>query len=82
MESVTYPEFFDPLICRIMHIRQDDRYIEFTIPPNNSIDNYQVLLYFNEDAVVSFERGKPGVLRGTIKDKEVFDYIINKLKQL
>lgn len=82
MEPVIYPGFLDPLICRIMHIRQVDRYIEFTIPPNLSIDNDQVLLYFNEDAVMSFERGKPGVLRGTIKDKEVFDYIIKKLKQL
>lgn len=82
MELVIQPEFFDPLICRIMHVRQADRYIEFTIPPNLSIDNDQVLLYFNEDAVMTFERGKPGVLRGTIKDKEVFDYLVKKLKQL
>jgi hypothetical protein len=82
MESIIQPEFFDPLICHIMHIRQADRYIEFTIPPNLLIDNDQVLLYFNEDVVMSFERGKPGVLRGTVKDKEVFSYIINKLKEL
>lgn len=79
METI---EFFDPLICRIQHVRQADNYIEFTIPPNLSIDNSRVLLYFSEDAVLSFERGKPGVLRGTIKDKEVFDYLINKFKEL
>lgn len=82
MEPVIYPVFFDPLICRIMHIRQVDKYIEFTVPPNQPIDNDQVLLYFNQDAVMTFEIGKPGVLRGTIKDKEVFDYLIKKLKQL
>lgn len=82
MESVIQSGFFDPLICRIMHIRQADMYIEFTIPPNLSIDNEQVVAYFNQDAVMTFERGKPGVLRGTIKDKEVFDYLIKKLKEL
>lgn len=82
MESVIQPAFFDPLICRIQHIRQADRYIEFTIPPNLSIDNEQVLTYFNQNAVMSFERGKPGVLRGTIKDKKVFDYLIKKFNEL
>lgn len=82
MESVIQPEFFEPLICRVQHIRQADNYIEFTIPPNLSIDSEQVLMYFNQDAVMTFERGKPGVLRGTIKDKMVFDYLIKKFKEL
>jgi hypothetical protein len=83
MESaIIQSDFLDSLIKYIQHVRQVDNYIEFTIPPSLLIDNEEVLKYFHQDAVLQYERGKPGVPRGTIKDKNIFTYLINKFREL
>jgi hypothetical protein len=82
MESVMQPAFFDPLVKHIIRFGEADNFIEFALPNNLLIDNDQILTYFNMDVQLLCERGNPQVLRGTIKDKEVFSYIIKKYRQL
>jgi nitrogen-specific signal transduction histidine kinase len=82
MESVLQPTFFDPLVKHILRISEADNFIEFAIPNNLLVDNDKILTYFNMDAELLFERGNSQVLRGTIKDKEVFFYLIKKYRQL
>jgi hypothetical protein len=82
MEQVLQHEFFDPLIKYILHVRRVVGYIEFTIPPNLFIDTEQVLKYFDHDVVLQYERGEPGILRGTITDKHVFTYLVKKFQKL
>lgn len=78
MQSVIQPEFFDPLIKHIQCLQPASNYIEFTLPANLLVDDEQVLKYFEQDAVLCYERGALPILKGTIKDHIIFSYIIAK----
>lgn len=72
---------FDSLIPYIQRIDSDGR-VEISTPPHLSLDFESIQTYFEADATLFCERGKPSLLKGTLKDSDVTNYLMHKVRML
>lgn len=73
---------FDTLLPFIKELRMPKLFVEIHLPMNFRADKEKVLSYFGDDARLNFESGrKYMILSGTMKDKNVFDYLYKKYNE-
>jgi hypothetical protein len=77
MAELLNTSFFDPIAGYIKVVKPNN-YLEIQIPIGLTIDKEELLKYFDSDVEIVFERGKSGTIAGTIKDLEVFRYLLAK----
>lgn len=75
------PRIFDSLIPYIQKMDSNGK-IEMTVPPHLNLDFDSMKTYFKEDTALFCERGKPSFIKGTLKDPNVTNYLMNKFKAL
>jgi hypothetical protein len=76
-QQILNASFFDPLVPYIKTI-SGGRYVEIEIPHTLDINDGEILKYFEDDVVLSYERGKPTRLIGNLKDQAIADYLFSK----
>lgn len=59
-------------------VKPAQNYIEINVPHGLVIDKDEVLKYYENDATVVYERGSPAILKGTLKDTKLFNYLLAK----
>lgn len=78
MSEVLNTSFFDPIACYIRQVKPAENYIEIEVPIELTIDKDEVLKYYEDDATLVYERGKLAILKGTLKDAKLFNYLLAK----
>jgi hypothetical protein len=79
--SIFDARIFDSLVPYIQKLDSLGR-VEITVPPHLALDFESIKAYFNEDATLFCERGKPSLIKGTLKDSSVTNYLMNKVRML
>lgn len=89
MIEILNTSFFDPIVSLITLVKPPEKFVEITIPPGLSLDQNEILKYFNyDDATMHYARDEKNAerlntkLSGTIKDQRVFDYLYSKYNEL
>lgn len=72
---------FDTIVPYILRIEIDGR-VEISAPNHLALDFDSIKAYFHEDATLFCERGKPSIIKGTLKDNDVINYLMNKVRML
>lgn len=78
MTEILNTSFFDPIAGYIRLVEHVRGYLEIEIPAGLTIDKDEVLKYYEDDVTAVYERGKPTILKGTLKDKNLFNYLLAK----
>lgn len=78
MTDLLNTSFFDPIAGYIRMVGPAQNYIEIEVPIGLMIDKDEVLKYYEIDATVVYESGKPTILKGTLKDAKLFNYLLAK----
>lgn len=78
MTDILNASFFDPIAGYIRVVKPAQNYLEINVPYGLIIDKDEVLKYYKEDATVVYERGYPAILKGTLKDTKLFNYLLAK----
>lgn len=78
MIEVLNTSFFDPIAGYIRMVKPAQNYLEIQLPHGLTIDKDEALKYYESDATVVYERGKPAILKGTLKETKLFNYLLAK----
>jgi hypothetical protein len=81
--NIIHPAFFDPLIEYITAYDDGKQLIEFTLPSSFNINRQLILKYF-DSAEMHFDSERKLVFRltGSIKDRDLYLYLIDKTQML
>lgn len=82
MTDLLNTSFFDPIAGYIRMVKPAQNYIEINVPHGLTIDKDEVLKYYKNDAAIVYERGKPAILKGTLKDTKLFNYLLAKYYEI
>jgi hypothetical protein len=78
MTDILNTSFFDPIAGHIRLVKPAQNYIEIEVPHGLTIDKDEVLKYYENDATLVYERSKSTMLKGTLKDPQLFRYLLAK----
>jgi hypothetical protein len=78
MTEILNTSFFDPIAAYIRLVEPGRNYLEIEIAIGLTVDKDEVLKYYESDATLVYERGKPTKLKGTLKDAQLFGYLLAK----
>lgn len=76
--KLTKHDFFDPIIPYIIEMETRTQKITIELPKSINLDSDEIMKYF-KDAILQTSR-KSSRLCGIIKDKEIFSYLLSKLR--
>ena len=78
MTEILNTSFFDPIAPYIRSVQPEKNYIEIELPFGLSIDEKEVLKYFEEDVKVTYQIGNAPIISGTLNDTALFNYLFAK----
>jgi hypothetical protein len=78
MTEVLNTSFFDPIAGYIRLLNPANKYLEIEVPIGLIIDKDEVLKYYEQDVTAIYQRGCPTILKGTLKDVNLFNYLMAK----
>lgn len=78
MIDILDTSFFDPIAPYIRSIAPGKNYLEIELPFGLIIDKNEVLKYFKEDLIIVYRAGTRPMIKGSLKDPMLFNYLVVK----
>lgn len=77
MSEVLNTSFFDP-IAGFIRVIKPNNYLEINVPIGLIIDKDELIKYFENDVTLYYEAGVQKIIKGTIKDVKLYNYLLAK----